>query len=103
VEAWLASYASAIESENTTRIRQVYPGLTASQEQDWHQFFDAVQGIDVTLSIASLQASGDSADASVTGSYAYQNVTTGRAERQPVSLSIRFALTDGRWAVVRLR
>jgi serine/threonine-protein kinase len=103
VEAWLTSYASAIESENTTRIRQVYPGLSASQEQDWHDFFNAVRSMDVTLSLAGLQVAGDSADASVTGSYAYQNVTTGRAERQPVSLSIRFALTDGRWAVVRLR
>jgi hypothetical protein len=103
VEAWLTSYASAIESENTARIRQVYPGLSASQEQDWHDFFNAVRSMDVTLSLAGLQVAGDSADASVTGSYAYQNVTTGRAERQPVSLSIRFALTDGRWAVVRLR
>jgi len=104
IQKQVADYAAAIESENTGRIRQVYPSLTALQERDWRQFFEAVNGVRVSLAIASLSVEGDSADATITGEYAYENSTTGRAERQPVSINMRLArAADGSWPIVAIR
>lgn len=104
IQKKLDEYAASIESESTGRIRQAYPALTAQQERDWRQFFDAVKGVRVTLSIAGLSVQGDSADATASGEYAYENVTTGHAERQPVSVRLRLArATDGAWSIVGIR
>jgi serine/threonine protein kinase len=104
IQKQVADYAAAIESESTGRIRQVYPSLTAEQEQDWRQFFEAVNSVRVNLAIVGLSVEGDSADATVTGEYAYENSTTGRAERQPISVSMRLARTaDGTWPIVAIR
>jgi serine/threonine-protein kinase len=104
IQRRVRDYASAIESESTDRIRQVYPGLTAQQERNWRQFFEAVNDVEATLAISSLTVRGDSADATLTGQYAYQNGTTGRAERQPATVSMRLARTaDDEWVVVGIR
>jgi hypothetical protein len=104
IQRRVRDYASAIESESTDRIRQVYPGLTSEQERNWRQFFDAVNDVQATFAISSLTVRGDSAEAMLTGQYAYQNGTTGRAERQPATVSMRLARTAGdEWVVVGIR
>jgi hypothetical protein len=104
IQRRVREYASAIESESTDRIRQVYPGLTSQQERNWRQFFEAVNDVQATLAIAALAVRGDSADATLTGQYAYQNSTTGRAERQAASVSMRLARTaNDEWVVVGIR
>lgn len=104
IQARVSEYAAAIASESTDRIRKVYAALTASQEQNWKQFFDAVNRVHATLAIASLSVQGDTADAVLTGEYAYENGTTGRAERQPVTVSMRLTrAADDTWSVVRIR
>ena len=104
IQRRVREYASAIESESTDRIRQVYPGLTSQQERNWRQFFDAVNDVKATLAVSSLTVRGDSADVTLTGQYAYQNSTTGRAERQPASVSMRLARTaEDEWVVVGIK
>jgi hypothetical protein len=104
IQRRVREYASAIESESTDRIRQVYPGLSSQQERNWRQFFEAVNHVEATLAISSLTVRGDSADATLTGQYAYQNGTTGRAERQPATVNMRLARTaDDDWVVVGIR
>jgi serine/threonine-protein kinase len=104
IQRRVRDYASAIESGSTDRIRQVYPGLTPQQERNWRQFFEAVNDVQATLAISSLTVRGDSADATLTGHYAYQNGTTGRAERQPATVSMHLARTaDDEWVVVGIR
>jgi serine/threonine-protein kinase len=104
IQRRVQDYASAIESESTDRIRQLYPGLTAQQERNWRQFFEAVNGVKATLAISALTVRGDSADATLNGEYAYENGTTSRAERQPVTVSMRLARTAADdWVIVGIR
>ncbi|HET8648428.1 MAG TPA: protein kinase [Gemmatimonadales bacterium] len=104
IEAVVSNYASAIESERTQRIRQVYPNLTAGQEQDWRQFFDAVDDVDVQLDIAQLAVSGDSAEATVTGVYRFANSTTHKHEQQPVTIRMSLIRNrEGAWSVATIR
>jgi hypothetical protein len=104
IQRRVRDYASAIESESTDRIRQVYPGLTAQQERSWRQFFEAVNGVKASLAISALTVRGDSADVTLNGDYAYENGTTSRAERQPVTVSMRLAHTAADdWVIVGIR
>ena len=104
IQRRVRDYASAIESESTDRIRQVYPGLTPQQERSWRQFFEAVNGVKASLAISALTVRGDSADVTLNGEYAYENGTTSRAERQPVTVSMRLAHTAADdWLIVGIR
>ena len=100
IEAAVAQYAKAIESRNTDRIRRVYPGLTAVQERDWKQFFDAVGDIKAALALGDLRVNGASATATATGTYQYDNSTTHRQDEQPVTIRMTFSRdSSGTWII----
>ena len=85
IERVVADYAQALESRDLDQVRRVYPGLTAAQQQGWRDFFESVRGLKARLAITALTIAGDTADVSVGGAYEYENVTTGRSERRPVT------------------
>ncbi|MDQ2669761.1 MAG: hypothetical protein M3Y31_03940, partial [Gemmatimonadota bacterium] len=104
VESVVASYATAVESRSTARIREVYPGLTETQEQDWRQFFEAVGEVQATLRVTDVQVTGDAAEAVATGEYVFANTTTRRTERQPATVRMTFRRApDGAWRLTAIR
>src|SRR5690606_17051363 len=104
VESIVAAYADAIESRSTTRIREVFPGLTATQERDWRQFFEAVEEVQATLTVTDLDVVDDVAEATATGEYVFENSTTRRTERQPASVRMTLRRSaDNIWRLTAVR
>ena len=104
VESIVSAYAAAIESRSTARIRNVYPGLTSVQEQDWRQFFDAVGDVQATLRVTDLEVIGDVAEATAAGEYVFENSTTRRTESQPASVRMTFRrASGGAWRLAEIR
>ena len=98
----LEAYARAIESRDPSAIRRVYPGLTAEQQRGFEQFFESARKINVTFRIANVEGTASTAEARVSGSYAYES-SSGRAERQPVSFLATLRRDGGGWRLVSLR
>jgi hypothetical protein len=98
----LEAYARAIESRDVSAIRRVYPGLTADQQRGFEQFFESARKLNVTFRIASVEGTASTAEARVSGSYAYES-SSGRAERQPVSFLATLRRDGGGWRLVSLR
>jgi serine/threonine protein kinase len=96
------AYARAIESRSIPAIRRVSPGLTSSGQRSFEQLFQAARSINVTLRVASVEASGASADARVVGNYEY-TTAEGRKERQPVNLAATFRYEGNAWRLVSMR
>jgi hypothetical protein len=92
----VAAYAQAIESKNIGELRRAYPGLTASQQRVWQQFFRTVRGdVKAELSVARLDVSGNTAVVDVTGSYEYD--AGAGTQREPVSFRATAAREGGAW------
>jgi serine/threonine-protein kinase len=99
----LEAYARAIESRDVSAIRRVYPGLTADQQRGFEQFFESARKLDVTFRIANVDGTASTAEARVSGSYAYES-SSGRAERQPVSFVATLRREGaGAWRLVSMR
>ena len=103
VLAAVSAYARAIESMSLRNLQAAYPGMTGVQERGWEQFFQLVRDVKAELSAQQLRVAGDAADAQVTGTYLYQNTSTGRQERQPVSFHASFKRQGGVWRIVQVR
>ena len=84
-------------------IRRVYPGLTASQQQGWENFFRSVKNFKARLSVDRLTVSGNSADAGISAVYEYENTTTSQAERQSLHLQATFSRDAAGWRVSSIR
>jgi hypothetical protein len=77
--------------------------MSAMQQRGWEQFFHLVRDVKAQLSVGRLDISNGTADAQVTGTYNYQNTSTGRHESQPVSFHASFENEAGRWRISRVR
>jgi hypothetical protein len=77
--------------------------MTPMQERGWEQFFQLVRDLKAHLSVARLDRSSGTVDAQITGTYAYHNTSTGRAESQPVSFQASFSNQGGRWRISEVR
>jgi hypothetical protein len=97
------AYARAIESRSVSQIRSAYPGLTATQAQGWEQFFPLVRNLRVRLSMTQLEVSNGGAEATVSGSYEYENTSTGRAERQAVRFRAALTRESDGWHITAIR
>jgi serine/threonine protein kinase len=93
------AYARAIESKDIGTVRHAYPGLTSAQQGQLETFFQAARTIDAKLRISSLDASANSADARVVGSYDYVT-SEGRSESRPVSFAMSLRREGTGWRVV---
>jgi hypothetical protein len=97
------AYAGALESRDIEQVRRAYPGLTAAQQESWRGFFDRVRNLKANLSVASLSVADASAEATVSGVYEYDNASTGRAERRPVTFHVTLARDANRWRITAIR
>ena len=103
IETAIIAYGRALESRDVAAIRQRYPGLTPTQERDWQIFFRSVRDVKVTLAITDLNIDGASAQVRVRGTYRYQNVSTRRAEAQPLDFQATLRRGDGGWQIAEIR
>jgi hypothetical protein len=76
--------------------------MTPEQQSGWESFFTSVRSMNATFDIASLDLSGNSAVAQLTGVYDYVT-KSGRQERQPVSLQATLQLVGDRWTLQAVR
>jgi serine/threonine-protein kinase len=103
IEKVIADYSAALESRDIDQVRHAYPGMTTAQQGSWQTFFDRVRNLKATLTIASLNVAGASADATVSGVYAYDNASTGRAERRPITFRATLARDGSGWRITAIR
>jgi len=89
IESVIAAYGRALESRDIGRVRLAYPGLTAAQQQGWEDLFRAARTLKASLTVSAIDvragAGGGTAEATVSGIYEFNNTTTGRLERRPVT------------------
>jgi len=103
IEATIAAYARALESRDTGRVRRVYPGLSASQQRGWEDFFKVVRNLKADLRVTTVDVQGETADAAVDGVYVFDNATTGRVERRPVTFHASFVAEPAGWRLNAIR
>ncbi|MBI3981939.1 MAG: protein kinase [Gemmatimonadetes bacterium] len=93
-------YRQAIEAEDLGRIRRLYPGITAQQEQGWRAFFGNVSELSARLAIAALEADGDSARASIAAVYEFRS---DRRQTQNTTFTLRLRRSTAGWQIVSVQ
>jgi predicted Ser/Thr protein kinase len=98
----IAAYARAIGTRDVAAVRRVHAGMTPQQQSGWESFFTSIRSMNATFDIASLDVSGNSAIARLTGMYDYVT-KSGRPDRQPISLQATLQLDGDRWTLQTVR
>jgi eukaryotic-like serine/threonine-protein kinase len=96
------AYARAIESREIGAIRRVNPGLTGSQQRNYEDFFQGAKNINVTFRIQNFEASTNSAEARLVGTYDYTN-SEGRDAKLAVSFAATFERSGNGWRLTSVR
>jgi hypothetical protein len=102
IQKVIDDYARALESRDVNQVRHAYPGLTWAQQQSWQDFFQSVHNLKAGLTVTAVHLAGLTAEAIVSGVYDYDNATTGRAERRPVTFRAILSM-DGGWRLTTIR
>src|SRR5438445_1973558 len=103
IQKVIDDYARALESRDVGQVRRAYPGLTSPQQQSWQDFFQSVRNLKAGLTVTAVRLSGLTAETIVSGVYEYDNATTGRAERRPVTFRAILAVDSGGWPLSAIR
>src|SRR5436190_271435 len=103
IQKVIDDYARALESRDVGQVRRAYPGLTSPQQQSWQDFFQSVRNLKAGLTVTAVRLSGFTAETIVSGVYEYDNATTGRAERRPVTFRAILAVDSGGWRLTAIR
>jgi len=103
IQKVIDDYARALESRDVGQVRRAYPGLTSAQQQSWQDFFQSVRNLKAGLTVTAVHLSGPTAEAIVSGVYEYDNATTGRAERRPVTFRAILLVDSGGWRLTTVR
>jgi serine/threonine protein kinase len=103
IQKAIDAYARALESSDVAEVRRAYPGLTAAQQNSWKEFFQSVRNLKAGLTVTALSVGGLGAEAIVNGVYEYDNATTGRAERRPVTFRALFVVDSSGWRITTIR
>ena len=103
IELVVAEYARALESRDLGQVRRAYPGLTAAQQQGWQDFFRSVRTLRASLTVTTMTVADGAADVIVSGVYEYENATTGRVERRPVTFRATLVAESAGWRLSAIR
>jgi hypothetical protein len=103
IQKVIDDYARALESRDVGQVRRAYPGLTSAQQQSWQDFFQSTRNLKAGLTVTAVRLSGLTAEAIVSGLYEYDNATTGRSERRPVTFRAILAVDPGGWRLTTIR
>ena len=102
IAAVIAAYADAIEARDLAAMRRLYPAMTRDQQRSFQDFFAYVRSMQARLSVATLQLDGTTAEARITGSYAYVT-SSGKSERQEANFRATLGLENGVWRMTAVR
>jgi serine/threonine protein kinase len=103
IQKVIDDYARALESRDVGQVRRAYPGLTSAQQQSWKDFFGSVRNLKAGLAVTAVHLADLTAEAIVNGVYEYDNATTGRAERRPVTFRAVLVVDSGGWRLTTVR
>src|SRR5882724_5422813 len=103
IQKVIDDYARALESRDVGQVRRAYPGLTSAQQQSWQDFFKSTRNLKAGLTVTAVHLSGLTAEAIVSGTYEYDNASTGRAERRPVTFRAVLVVDPGGWRLTTIR
>ncbi|HYU89935.1 MAG TPA: serine/threonine-protein kinase [Gemmatimonadales bacterium] len=103
IQKVIDDYARALESRDVGQVRRAYPGLTSAQQQSWQDFFRSTRNLKAGLTVTAVHLSGLTAEAIVSGLYEYDNASTGRAERRPVTFRAVLVVDSGGWRLTTIR
>ncbi|HEV8264015.1 MAG TPA: serine/threonine-protein kinase [Gemmatimonadales bacterium] len=103
IESVIAEYARALESRDLSQVRRAYPGLTAAQQQGWQDLFRSVRRLKASLTVTTLNATGATAEATVSGVYEFEYSTTGRTERRPAAFRATLVADSAGWRLSAIR
>ena len=103
IQKVIDDYARALESRDVGQVRRAYPGLTSAQQQSWQDFFQSTRNLKAGLTVTAVHLSGLTAEAIVSGIYAYDNASTGRAERRAVTFRAVLVVDSGGWRLTTIR
>jgi serine/threonine-protein kinase len=103
IQKVIDDYARALESRDVGQVRRAYPGLTSPQQQSWQDFFQSVRNLKAGLTVTAVRLSGFTAETIVNGVYEYDNATTGRAERRPVTFRAILVVDSSGWRLTTIR
>jgi serine/threonine-protein kinase len=102
IGAVITNYAHAIESRDVNEVKRAYPGATSEQLKGFDQFFGTIRSLRATFTVASLDVSGSSAEAHLTGAYDYVT-SSGETKRQPLNFQATFRRDAGTWKLMSVR
>jgi hypothetical protein len=102
IERVVQRLARAMESRSVDNLRQVHTTLSEEDEGSWAAFFDAVQTLEVTLTVNRVQVSGNSASASLGAVYRYPRSDGGVGE-QSAGLLITLARGSAGWRLTSIK
>jgi len=103
IQKVIDDYARALESRDVGQVQRAYPGLTSAQQQSWQDFFKSTRNLKAGLTVTAVHLSGLTAEAIVSGTYEYDNASTGRAERRPVTFRAVLVVNPGGWRLTTIR
>jgi serine/threonine protein kinase len=103
IQKVIDDYARALESRDMSQVRRAYPGLTSAQQQSWQDFFKSTRNLKAGLTVTAVHLSGLTAEAIVSGIYEYDNASTGRAERRPVTFRAVLVVEPTGWRLTTIR
>ncbi|TLY49251.1 MAG: hypothetical protein E6K55_13230 [Gemmatimonadetes bacterium] len=103
IQRVIDDYARALETRDVDQVRHAYPGLTTAQQQSWKGFFESVRNLKAGLTVTAVSFVGVNAEAIVTGVNAYDNASTGRAERRPVTFRALLAVDSTGWRLTTIQ
>jgi serine/threonine-protein kinase len=103
IESMVEQLSRAVSSENVEQIRRIYPSLSGEEQQSWERFFRSARNLSLTLAVQRLDGRGDSAQADLTGTFKYEQRTSGRRREAPAHFLTTFVRKSGAWTLVSIR
>ncbi|HEX7122508.1 MAG TPA: hypothetical protein VF178_09090, partial [Gemmatimonadaceae bacterium] len=98
----IAAFGAALESRDLSRLRRAYPGMTVAQAQEWGAFFLKARNLTVRLNVTAMDRAGLRVNATVDGTYDYDDINTGQGMHQAVSLQATLERGSSGWRLMSI-
>jgi uncharacterized protein YjdB len=100
IESVVAAYARAIQAQDLTAARQLYPTMTDEVVQRWSGFFAAVRDLRVSMAVQDVDVEGDVARARVEMTLEFRDT---RQQREMTQVPMTLRQDGGVWRIVEIR
>jgi hypothetical protein len=97
----IQAYATALESGNIARVRQLYPGMTSAREQQLRQALQDMKNLQVQLTVGQVDLSGEKSTAHVTGRWVFN--LNGQRNVLPADKTYLLERRGAGWVITEIR